>query len=78
MIKVSKEDYRIEVDLSDIICPDCGSKDFKFQSIIYTDNTQDAVVYATTDNLKTAYMGLDCKSCKSRFSLDLNLSKEEK
>ena len=77
MIKVSKEDYRIEVDLSALVCPECGSSNFKFQ-VTAEDTYTDATVYHTSENEKTTVLGLDCIDCKSGYSFEINLSKEEK
>ena len=77
MVTIDKEDYTITLDLSTLVCPECGSSNFKFQ--VTSENTYtDATVYHTSENEKTTVLGLTCIDCKCGYSFEINLSKEEK
>ena len=77
MVTIDKEYSSIKLDLSTLVCPECGSSNFKFQ-VTAEDTYTDATVYHTSENEKTTVLGLDCIDCKSGYSFEINLSKEEK
>ena len=77
MITINKEFSSIKLDLSTLVCTQCGSSNFKFQ-VTAEDTYTDTTVYHTSDDYKQTILGLDCIDCNCGYSFEINLSKEEK